>query len=141
MILADYTLPSFDGLSALSIARQQRLHLPFIFVSGTMGEEVAVEALKTGATDYVLKSRLSRLMPSLQRALHEVSIEARLRQDEMELRRLVDAVPHHVVVLEPDGRMLYVNRRDLEYTGLTLDEVQAPGYLERVFHPDDLPRL
>src|ERR1700751_3003218 len=54
LILADYTLPSFDGLSALRIARLQRPDLPFIFVSGTMGEEVAIESLKIGATDYVL---------------------------------------------------------------------------------------
>jgi CheY-like chemotaxis protein len=57
LILADYTLPSFDGLSALKIAQQQAPHVPFIFVSGTLGEDVAIEALKTGATDYVLKTR------------------------------------------------------------------------------------
>src|SRR5580700_10425783 len=71
LILADYALPSFDGLSALRIARQQQPDLPFIFVSGTMGEEVAIEALKIGATDYVLKTRLSRLVFSVQRALRE----------------------------------------------------------------------
>ena len=61
LILADYRLPSFDGLSALKLAQSMRPGLPFIFVSGTLGEEVAIEALKIGATDYVLKSRLSRL--------------------------------------------------------------------------------
>src|ERR1700756_3352858 len=71
VILADYALPSFDGLSALKITLWQRPDLPFIFVSGTMGEEVAIEALKIGATDYVLKTRLSRLVPSVQRALRE----------------------------------------------------------------------
>src|SRR6202043_275929 len=71
LILADYTLPSFDGLSALMLASSARPDLPFIFVSGTLGEEVAIEALKIGATDYVLKTRLSRLVPSVQRALRE----------------------------------------------------------------------
>ena len=71
LILADYTLPFFDGLSALSIVRQQQPDLPFIFVSGTLGEEVAIEALKIGATDYVLKQRLSRLAPAVGRALRE----------------------------------------------------------------------
>ena len=71
LILADYTLPSFDGLSALKIAQQDWPHVPLIFVSGTLGEEVAIEALKIGATDYVFKTRLSRIVSSVQRALRE----------------------------------------------------------------------
>ena len=71
LILADYRLPSFDGLSALQLALNARADLPFIFVSGSLGEEVAIEAVKIGATDYVVKSRLSRLVPSVQRALRE----------------------------------------------------------------------
>jgi len=71
VVLADYTLPSFDGLSALNLARETCPDVPFIFVSGTLGEEVAIEALKIGATDYVLKERLSRLGPSVRRALRE----------------------------------------------------------------------
>jgi PAS domain S-box-containing protein len=71
LILADYSLPSFDGLSALKIARQKRPEVPFIFVAGTLGEDVAIEALKIGATDYVSKTGLSRLVPSVQRALRE----------------------------------------------------------------------
>ncbi len=71
LILADYTLPSFDGLSALRLAIDACPDVPFIFVSGTLGEEVAIEALKIGATDYVLKTRLSRLTPSVRRALRE----------------------------------------------------------------------
>jgi len=71
LILADYSLPSFDGLSALKIARQNWPDVPFIFVAGTLGEEVAIEALKIGATDYVSKTGLSRLVPSVKRALRE----------------------------------------------------------------------
>ena len=71
LILTDYTLPSFDGLSALKIALEKCPDVPFIFVSGTLGEEVAVEALKIGATDYILKQRLSRIAPSVHRALRE----------------------------------------------------------------------
>ncbi|WP_179228353.1 hybrid sensor histidine kinase/response regulator [Leptolyngbya ohadii] len=71
LILADYSLPSFDGFSALQIAREHCPDVPFLFVSGTLGEEVAVEMLKSGATDYVLKQRLERLVPSVQRALKE----------------------------------------------------------------------
>jgi PAS domain-containing protein len=87
LILADYKLPSFDGLSALELAQNVRPGLPFIFVSGTLGEEVAIEALTIGATDYVLKSRLSRLAPSVKRALREAGDRARRRRAEEALRR------------------------------------------------------
>src|SRR6266481_786998 len=71
IILADYTLPGFDGLSALKIAQQRSPDVPFIFVSGTVSEDLAIDALKSGATDYVVKSGLPRLAPSLKRALRE----------------------------------------------------------------------
>jgi signal transduction histidine kinase len=87
LILADYTLPSFDGLSALKITRQYWPDVQFIFVSGTLGEEVAIEALKIGATDYVLKTRLSRLVPSLHRALRESKERAERKRAEDALRR------------------------------------------------------
>src|SRR5262249_6406673 len=87
LILADYTLPSFDGLSALKITRQSWPDLPFIFVSGTLGEEVAIEALKIGATDYVLKTRLSRLVPSVHRALRESRERSERKRAEEALRR------------------------------------------------------
>ena len=87
LILADYKPPSFDGLSALKLAQKVRPGLPFIFVSGTLGEEVAIEALKIGATDYVLKSWLSRLAPSVKRALREAGDRARRKRAEEALRR------------------------------------------------------
>ena len=87
LILADYKLPSFDGLSALKLAVDARPDLPFIFVSGALGEEVAIEAVKIGATDYVVKSRLSRLVPSVQRALLEARERAERKKAEEALRR------------------------------------------------------
>jgi PAS domain S-box-containing protein len=87
LILADYTLPSFDGLSALKIAQQGWPQVPLIFVSGTLGEEVAIEALKIGATDYVFKTRLSRIVPSVQRALREAEERMDLGRAEEALRR------------------------------------------------------
>ena len=71
LILADYALPSFDGITALEIARSRCPEVPFIFVSATLGEELAIEALKSGATDYVLKQRLARLPSAVSRALQE----------------------------------------------------------------------
>jgi signal transduction histidine kinase/CheY-like chemotaxis protein len=87
LILADYRLPSFDGISALELAVAARPDLPFIFVSGTLGEEVAIEALKIGATDYVLKTRLSRLVPAVQRAMREAAERAERKKAEQALRR------------------------------------------------------
>jgi PAS domain S-box-containing protein len=87
LILADYKLPSFDGASALKLASSARPDVPFIFVSGTIGEELAIEALKMGATDYILKTGLSRLGPSVRRAMHEAEGRAERKKAEEALRR------------------------------------------------------
>ena len=86
LILSDCNLPSFDGMAALAIAQEQCPEVPFIFVSGTIGEERAIESLKRGATDYVLKDTLTRLVPAVRRALQEVKERAERRRAEEELR-------------------------------------------------------
>jgi signal transduction histidine kinase len=95
VILSDFALPDFDGYTALALAQEKCPDVPFIFVTGTMGEEVAIETLKKGATDYVLKHRISRLVPSVHRALREAKerterkrAEERLRQSHEQLRAL-----------------------------------------------------
>jgi signal transduction histidine kinase len=90
MILSDYALPSFDGYAALAIAKEQAPNTPFIFVTGTMGEEVAIETLKSGATDYVLKTRLARLGPAVNRALRESAERHERQRAEEKLRRSLD---------------------------------------------------
>src|ERR1700682_5371620 len=87
LILADYSLPSFDGVSALKLAQQNCPDVPFIFVAGTLGEDVAIEALKIGATDYVSKTGLSRLVPSVLRALREATQRAERKRAEEALRQ------------------------------------------------------
>jgi len=86
LILSDFSLPEFDGYAALAIARRKSPQIPFIFVTGTLGEEVAIETLKKGATDYVLKHRLTRLAPSIHRALREAAVQAERLRAESELR-------------------------------------------------------
>lgn len=86
LVLADFSLPSFDGMSALQIVREQYPGLPFVFVSGRLGEESAIESLRNGATDYVLKNRLSRLAPAVQRALSEAEERLELKRAEEGLR-------------------------------------------------------
>jgi signal transduction histidine kinase len=88
LILADYVLPTFDGLSALAIARAHCPGIPFVFVSGTLGEDVAVEALKRGATDYVTKQRLDRLPRTIMRALAEARAHAERERALQDLRDL-----------------------------------------------------
>ena len=85
LILSDYSLPSFDGLSAMKLALERCPNVPFIFVSGALGEEMAIELLKKGATDYVLKNKLSRLGPAVSRALNEVEERKERKRVEDEL--------------------------------------------------------
>src|SRR5947209_20490713 len=87
LILADYSLPAFDGIAALQLARELCPDVPFLFVSGALGEELAIETLKNGATDYVLKHRLERLVPSVRRALREAEGRAERRRAEQELKQ------------------------------------------------------
>lgn len=88
VILSDFTLPGFDGLAALEVARAEAPDIPFIFLSGTIGEERAIEALRRGAVDYVLKTNPARLVPAVRRALLEVRERARRRAAEREVARL-----------------------------------------------------
>jgi PAS domain S-box-containing protein len=91
LILADFALPAFNGMTALTIARELYPEIPFIFVSGAIGEERAVEALKRGATDYVLKHLLSELVPAVERALREVEARNARQQAIEELRQAKEA--------------------------------------------------
>ena len=88
VILSDHGLPSFDGFSALALAREKAPGIPFIFVTGSLGEEMTIQALKSGATDFVLKHRLSSLPPAIHRALRQVDSYSQRRQAEAEIRRL-----------------------------------------------------
>ena len=117
LILSDYLLPQFDGISALKIAIETRPNVPFILVSGVLGEERAIEALKEGATDYVLKQRLERLLPSVKRALRESQerrelqrAEESLRQTDDMLRAVVDASPVAIITLSLDYQVLTWNK-------------------------------
>lgn len=87
LILADHSLPKFDGLSALKIANEKCPYIPFLFVSGKIGEEFAVNALKEGATDYIFKNNLSKLTPAIQRALKECNEKAERKRAEEALRQ------------------------------------------------------
>ena len=122
LILADYTLPSFDGLSALRIAQQQLPNVPFLFVSGTLGEDAAIEALKTGATDYILKTRLSRLGPAVTRALREARETTERRHAEEALR---EGERRYRNIFEGAGVSIW--EEDFSQVKAALDELKASG--------------
>lgn len=146
LVLSDYTLPAFDGLSALRLARQQRPDTPFIFISGTIGEERAVESLMNGAVDYVLKDRLSRLMPAVQRALRETRDRAehrrtqeKLRQRNELFRQITESVDDLIAVLDRDGRRVFVSA---SYARLFGDSVNLIGTDTLAdIHPHDRERV
>ncbi len=96
VILADYSLPGFDGLAALELATEHAPGTPFIFVSGVLGEEIAVESLRNGATDYVLKQRLMRLPATVSRAVAEAREREERRAAEEQLKLLVAELSHRV---------------------------------------------
>ncbi len=103
LILADYALPGFDGISALALARQHAPEVPFLFVSALIGEELAIDAMHQGATDYVLKQRLGRLVPSVQRALRE-------RDERRERKRAEEALIQSEKQLRQAQKMEAVGR-------------------------------
>ncbi len=125
VILADFRLPIYDGVSALRLAQELRPEVPFIFVSGTMGEDAAIEGLTEGATDYVLKQKLSRLVPAIKRALHEGENWRERRRVEEELRKLSRAVEQSastIIITDTRGYIEYANPRFTETTGYSLAE-------------------
>jgi len=116
IVLADYSLPQFDGLSALAIIQEQCPDVPFILVSGAIGEELAIEAIKSGATDYVLKQRLSRLGHTVRRALREVEertvrkqTEEALKQSEEQLRTVFEASLDTIIAVNEQGNIVLLN--------------------------------
>jgi two-component system sensor histidine kinase UhpB len=130
LVLADYTLPGFDGLAALRIVLDQCPDVPFIFVSGSLGEERAIEALKSGATDYVLKDRLQRLPAVVNRALTEARerrdrrrAQAELEEQRVLLSTLIDSLPEIIYIVDTEGRLTVVNRTLLETVGRRRSEV------------------
>lgn len=130
IILADYRLPMYDGLSALRLAKLRRLDVPFIFVSGTMGEEAAIKALTQGATDYVLKQNLSRLGPVVRRALQESRerqdrkrAEEALAQSEIKMRCILDSVDEGFIVIDRDYRILSANKAFCDLVNRSEDQI------------------
>jgi diguanylate cyclase (GGDEF)-like protein/PAS domain S-box-containing protein len=141
LILADFRMPRFDGLSALAIARERCPDVPFIFFSGTIGEANAVRALQAGATDYVLKDNIARLAPAVRRALHEAEQRRAEKLELAEARLRFDATfaqaAFGMAHTDLGGRFLLVNPKFCDVSGYSREELLGRTLRELV-HPDDL---
>jgi len=131
LILSDYSIPSFDGRQALTLAHEKRPEIPFLFMSGTIGEDTAIEALKNGATDYVLKHRPIRLIPSVDRALREseehaecARAEKAMRESEHKYRELFECLGDAAFLVdEQTEKIIDINRRAEQLLGCTRGEI------------------
>ena len=150
LVLIDYNLPQFDGVRALEIARERQLDAPLIIVSGTIGEDVAVAAMKAGANDYVMKDRLARLGPTVERELREAVrrrehrlAEEALRQSEARFRQVAENISEAFWVRDRrSGRILYVSPAYETIWGRPADEAyrNKMSFMESV-HPEDKERV
>ena len=140
LILSDYTLPRFDGMTALSLAKERAPNIPFLIVTGSVNEETAVGCMKAGATDYLLKSNLARIGPAIEAALErsrahaqKVQAEAALAASERRFRSLVQNSSDLVTILAPDGTILYASdsaERIVGYAPQDLVGSSLLGYLD-----------
>jgi PAS domain S-box-containing protein/diguanylate cyclase (GGDEF)-like protein len=143
IILSDFSMPRFDGVRALEIANVQAPDIPFLFVSGTIGEERAIDALHRGATDYILKTNLSRLGPAVERALREAQVKAAQRRAERELRaneqRLRDTIETSqdwIWEMDPQGRFTFCSGALARILGYEPADVLGKDF--RIYlHEDD----
>src|SRR6266404_5040240 len=147
VILADYLLPSYDGIEALRYVKHSGSETPFLLVSGTIGEQAAIESLKAGATDYVLKHWPDRLVPTIRRAVQETQEREHRRRVETELirrekyfRALTENALDIVTVLNREGIFLYNNPSIMRVLGYEPKDLLSRNAFSLV-HPDDLPRV
>src|SRR3990172_9391335 len=142
LILADYTLPQLDTLSTLAIRQEHCPDVPYIIVSGLMGEEVAIESLKSGATDYVLKNRLPRLALAVRRALREVEEQREIKQAQEALREsearkkaMLEGALDCIIAIDHQGKILEFNLAAERTFGYTLDQVIGKPLADLIIPP------
>ncbi len=143
IVISDYRLPQFDGTAALTLLQELRPDIPFIIVSGTIGEETAVAVMKAGAHDYLMKGNLERLVPAVKRELAQAEVRRKRRQAETELRvnearwrALIESSADAIAILAMDGTILYESPSAQRISGYSPDELTGRNIMEEL-HPDD----
>ena len=127
VVISDYVMPAFSGLEALSILKDSALDIPFLIVSGQIGEDIAVEAMRLGAHDYILKGHLARLVPAIKRELNDAAMrrtKSQLEEERIHLAAAVDAATDAIVITDIRGIVQYVNRAFEEITGYAREEIE-----------------
>lgn len=137
IILSDYHLPDYSGAEALRYAREAYSHIPFVFVSGTMGEDAAIESLLNGATDYVLKNKLERLIPAITRALREAKLNEILRQKDEQYRILVEGMNEGLYMVDNEDNIQFVNQQFCILTGYSPEDLLEKNRLEILITPEN----
>ena len=147
IILSDYSMPQFSGLKAAKLLRESGSDIPFILISGTVGEDVAVEAMQHGATDYLLKDRIARLGPAVGRALEQKALrqqrqqaEEELRQSEHRFREMLANLKLIAMTLDTQGRVTFCNDYLLQVTGFQQEEVLGADWFGK-FIPETNPEV
>jgi PAS domain S-box-containing protein len=144
IVISDYSMPEFDGPRALRLLQERGLDIPFILVSGTVGEDAAVAAMKEGASDYLLKDRLTRLGPAVQQALEQRRLRRERARAEAELRRFVSASPAVIYALAvKDGilELSWISDNVTRLTGHDHQEALSGTWWAENVHPDDRERV
>ena len=137
IIISDFSMPHFRGTEALKMLRERDQDTPFIFVSGTIGEETAVEAMRSGAQDYVIKNNLARLVPAIERELRESTVRRERRAGEARFRRVVDSTLIGILFWDPEGRITDANDQFLKLVGYTREDLQSGRIDLRVMTPPE----
>jgi two-component system, cell cycle sensor histidine kinase and response regulator CckA len=151
LVISDYSMPAFDAPGALAVVRERGLDLPIVIASGTIGEEAAVAALKAGASDFIVKGRLARLVPAVERELREARVRReskaalhrsaeQLRRTEARFRALIEKNADLIALLAADGTILYVSPAVERTLGAKPDDYVGKSLFDFV-HSDDQDRL
>ena len=147
IIIADYSLPEFTALGALELMHARDIDLPFVILSGTIGEETAVEAMRAGAHDYIMKGSSARLIPAIERELREAAgranrrrAEEALRENERRFRSLIEHSSDIITVLDAGGKILYESPSVERLLGHQPGELIGTSLIDLV-HPDDAHAL
>ena len=137
IIVSDHQLPQFSGVAALELARARAPHAPFILLTGSLDEETAVEYMKAGAADYILKGRLTRLGPAVRGALERERMTRQLREREEYFKSLIEQAMDIIAVLDADGAVRYASPSVLPLLGYGAEELVGQHIFDLV-HPDDI---